>query len=133
MIIGDAKSKTLAPSLVIAGGVAVAGLTLPLDPSLQYTLIAAMVWAIAAIGLDVLVGYSGQVSFGQAAFVAIGAYATSALRIHLGLPTPLAVLLGVGITGIVALALGSVVVIPHLRHRGGDLVLRVRDDHRAHG
>ncbi|MBO9577599.1 MAG: ATP-binding cassette domain-containing protein [Microbacteriaceae bacterium] len=110
MIIGDAKNRTLVPSLVIAGGVTVAGLALPLDTSLEYTLTAAIVWAIAAIGLDVLVGFTGQVSFGQAAFVAIGAYATSALRIHLGLPTPIAVILGVGATGAIALLLGSVVV-----------------------
>jgi len=110
MIIGDAKNRTLVPSLVIAGGVTVAGLALPLDTTLEYTLIAAVAWAIAAIGLDVLVGFTGQVSFGQAAFVAIGAYATSALRIHAGFPTPLAVVVGVGITGVIALLLGSIVV-----------------------
>ncbi|GGL94751.1 branched-chain amino acid ABC transporter ATP-binding protein/permease [Nakamurella endophytica] len=110
MIIGDAKNRTLVPSVAIAGVVTVAGLALPLDPALQYTLIGALAWAIAAIGLDVLVGFTGQVSFGQAAFVAIGAYATSAFRLSMGLPLVLAVVLGVGVTGVIALALGSVVV-----------------------
>jgi ABC-type branched-subunit amino acid transport system ATPase component/ABC-type branched-subunit amino acid transport system permease subunit len=110
MIIGDAKSRTKVPSLVIVCAVGVAGVTLPIDDSLKYTLIAAMGWAVAAVGLDLLVGYSGQPSFGQAAFVAVGAYLVTALRIHFELPLLFAVVAGVGATGLLALALGSVMV-----------------------
>jgi branched-chain amino acid transport system permease protein len=110
MIAGDAKSHTLVPSLVIAGTVTAAGLVLPIDSSLEYTLIIALSWAVAAVGLDVLVGFTGQVSFGQAAFVGLGAYATSTLRLQLHLPTPLAVILGVGIAALISFALGSVVL-----------------------
>lgn len=110
MIAGDAKSNTLVPSLVIAGGLTIGGLALPLDTSLQYTLVASIAWAIAAVGLDLLVGYAGQVSFGQAAFVAIGAYSVTALRVHLDFPLLLAILVGLGITIGIALLLGSIVL-----------------------
>jgi branched-chain amino acid transport system permease protein len=110
MIIGDAKNNTLVPSVVIAGTVTVVGIAAPLDPTFEYVLVAAVAWAVAAIGLDVLVGYSGQVSFGQAAFVAIGAYTTSAFRIYLGMPTILAAILGVACTALIAFLLGSIIV-----------------------
>ena len=110
MIAGDAKSKTVAASLVIAGGLTVAGSALPLDTSLQYTLVTATAWAVAAVGLDLLVGYAGQVSFGQAAFVAMGAYSVTALRVHLDLPLIAAVILGLAIVGGIATLLGSIVL-----------------------
>src|SRR5690606_21256974 len=110
MIIGDAKSRTKVPSLVIVVAVGAVGMVLPLDDSLRYTLIAAMGWAVAAIGLDLLVGYSGQPSFGQAAFVAVGAYFVTALRVHYEMPLLPAVLIGVGATGLLALALGIIMV-----------------------
>lgn len=110
MIAGDAKSNTLKPSLVIAGALTVGGLVLPLDNSLQYTLVASIAWAVAAVGLDLLVGYAGQVSFGQAAFVALGAYAVTALRVNLHFPLLLAVVVGIGLVAGVAIVLGSIVL-----------------------
>ncbi len=110
MIIGDAKSRTKVPSLLIVLAVGVIGLVLPLDDSLKYTLIAAMGWAVAAVGLDLLVGYSGQASFGQAAFVAVGAYLVTALRIQFEMNLLLAVVLGVGATAALSLVLGSIMV-----------------------
>lgn len=41
-----------------------------------------MIFAIAALGLDLLVGYGGLVSFGHAAFVGLGAYAAGMLAAH---------------------------------------------------
>ena len=35
-----------------------------------------LVWAIAALGLNILVGYTGQLSLGTGGFMAVGAYAT---------------------------------------------------------
>ncbi|CAN5141307.1 ATP-binding cassette domain-containing protein [soil metagenome] len=110
MIAGDAKSHTLKPSLIIAGGITVGGLVLPLDTSLQYTLVASLAWAVAAVGLDLLVGYAGQVSFGQAAFVALGAYSVTALRVNLGFPLIPAIILGIIIVAGIALFLGSIVL-----------------------
>jgi branched-chain amino acid transport system permease protein len=41
-----------------------------------------MILAIAALALDLLVGYGGLISFGHAAFVGIGAYAVGILSVH---------------------------------------------------
>ena len=51
----------------------------------------ALVWlfAIGIVGQNLLIGYAGQISFGQAGFLAIGAYAFGHLRIA-GLPFALA-------------------------------------------
>ena len=42
--------------------------------------------AIVAIGLNILMGYTGQISLGHAGFFAIGAYACVLLMIHTGVP-----------------------------------------------
>ena len=41
-----------------------------------------MIFAIAAISLDLLVGYGGLISFGHAAFIGLGAYAVGILSAH---------------------------------------------------
>jgi branched-chain amino acid transport system permease protein len=41
-----------------------------------------MVFAIAALGLDLILGFGGMVSFGQAVFMGLGAYATGILAFH---------------------------------------------------
>src|SRR5262245_6172591 len=54
-----------------------------------------MIFAIAAVSLDLLVGFSGLISFGHAAFVGLGAYAVGILAAHgigdafIALPTAL--------------------------------------------
>lgn len=45
-------------------------------------LIRVMIFAIAALGLDLIIGFGGLVSFGHAAFVGIGAYAVGILAAH---------------------------------------------------
>ncbi|PYO02593.1 MAG: branched-chain amino acid ABC transporter permease [Candidatus Rokuibacteriota bacterium] len=74
-----------------------------------------LVNAIVAIGLNLLSGYTHQLSFGHAGFLAIGAYTTALLGLHAGgLPAPLA-LLGAGVvTATVGVALG----LPCLRLEG---------------
>src|SRR5262252_6615726 len=41
-----------------------------------------MIFAIAAIGLDLVLGYGGLISFGHAAFIGIGAYVVGILAAH---------------------------------------------------
>ena len=110
MIVGDAKSRTTGFSLGVVGVVAAVGAVAPLDSSLRFALVAAMGWAVAAIGLDLLVGYTGQVSFGQAAFAGVGAYLAVGIRVHLHLQWWPSVLLAVVATGLLAALLGSVMV-----------------------
>ena len=64
-----------------------------------------LVYAIAGIGLMVLTGHTGQVSFGHAAFLGIGAYCHSVLLSH-GVPFSVSVLLTMTLTGLIGMALG---------------------------
>jgi branched-chain amino acid transport system permease protein len=74
--------------------------------------------SIAAMGLQVLLGYSGQLSIGQAAFYGIGAYTSALLTARLGVPFPLA-LIGAG----VAAAIASLLMVPITRLTGAYLAV----------
>lgn len=74
--------------------------------------------AIAAMGLQVLLGYSGQLSIGQAAFYGIGAYTSALLTARLGVPFPLA-LIGAG----AAAAIASLLMVPITRLTGAYLAV----------
>jgi branched-chain amino acid transport system permease protein len=79
----------------------------------------AMALAIAVLGLNLLVGYSGQISLGHGAFFALGAY-TSAIAISdLGVPY----LLTLPIAGAVCALAGFLLGLPALRLRGLYLAL----------
>jgi branched-chain amino acid transport system permease protein len=65
------------------------------------------IYAIAALGLVLLTGVGGLTSFGQAAFIGIGAYATAWYTAVQGGSPWLGLLLGLALTGIVALVLGT--------------------------
>ena len=65
-------------------------------------------------GLNILTGYTGLVSLGQAAFMGLGAYTVAVLEIRAGTPA----LLNIAAGGFVAMAGGVVVGIPSLRVKG---------------
>ena len=71
------------------------------------------IYAIAGLGLMILVGYTGLVSLGHAAFLAIGAY-THAYLINQGLPLPVGVISAVVFSAVI----GGLVGIPALRMTG---------------
>jgi len=70
--------------------------------------------AIGAIGLNILVGFTGQISLGQGGFLAVGAYTSGVLAVSLGLPFPLALLAAVVVTA----GIGTVFGLPALRLKG---------------
>ena len=72
-----------------------------------------MIYAIAGIGLMLLVGYTGLVSLGHAAFLAIGAY-THAILITRGVPFPVSLLIASLFSGLV----GAIVGLPAMRMTG---------------
>ena len=79
----------------------------------------AMALAVAVLGLNLLVGYSGQISLGHGAFFALGAY-TSAIAIDdLGVPY----LLTLPLAGAVCAVAGFLLGLPALRLRGLYLAL----------
>ena len=63
------------------------------------------IMCVASLGLMILVGYTGQVSLGHSAFLAIGAYAHSWMLAQ-GVPLGLSMLLAAGFTGAVGLVIG---------------------------
>ena len=69
---------------------------------------------IAALGLHLITGITGQFSFGHAAFVSIGAYASALVTIHLHLPFFLSLLAG----GLAAAFCGVLLGFPSLRLTG---------------
>jgi len=73
-----------------------------------------LVFAIFALGYDIAFGYTGLLSFGHAAFFGLGAYGTGLSLIHLLIPAPLAILIGVIISSLMAFPIGYL----SIRRRG---------------
>jgi len=73
-----------------------------------------LIYSVAAIGLNLLTGYCGQLSIGHAAFMAVGAYASYNFAVRLDLP----VLLNFVLSGLVAAGVGLVFGLPSLRIKG---------------
>src|SRR6058998_2453361 len=69
---------------------------------------------IGAIGLNILVGFTGQISIGHAAFLSVGAYSTAILEVKAGVPFWLAIPLAAGLTSGFGLLFG----VPSLRLKG---------------
>jgi branched-chain amino acid transport system permease protein len=92
-------------------------LVLPLFfPSSFYYRIGALVFifALAVVGLNLLMGFAGQVSLGHAGFLGIGAYAVAIGPTHLNIPSWLCLLAGAALSGLVAYVVGR----PILRLKG---------------
>ena len=73
-----------------------------------------LIAVVGALGLNILVGYSGQISIGTGAFMSVGAYTAANLITHLHAPFWIAVPAG----GLMAAAVGAIVGIPSLRIKG---------------
>jgi branched-chain amino acid transport system permease protein len=65
-----------------------------------------VVWALFAIAVDLLLGFTGLLSFGHAAFWGTAAYATGLVAVHSGAPFPVAVLAGALTAGLLAVPIG---------------------------
>lgn len=104
--------------IVMAALVVAAFLVVPFVASeywLQAVLTPVLVFALAALGLNILTGYAGQLSLGTGAFMAVGAYATYNFLLRLdGLPFLVGLVLG----GLSAAAVGVVFGLPSLRIKG---------------
>ena len=75
---------------------------------------AVLLFATACLGLTLQFGFSGVANFAGAAFFGIGSYATAVLATHTALPHLLVVVL----SGLIAAAIGSMLILPVLRTRG---------------
>src|SRR6266487_6929807 len=73
-----------------------------------------LIAVVGALGLNILVGYTGQISIGHGAFMSVGAYTAANLAVKAYLPFPVNLLAG----GLMAALVGAVVGIPSLRIKG---------------
>ena len=103
--------------LALAGAVVL--LPLLQSPFTETVMALAGLYVIVAIGLNLLVGYAGKISFGHHAFMAMGAYASGLLTVNFGWSPLAAMLAGVIGTGLLAFAIGAAI----LRLRGHYLAM----------
>ena len=107
------------PLAAIAVIVAVAIPLVITDNGIMSGLVIAAILFMTLMGLDVLMGYAGQVSLGQAGFLAIGGYTSGYLAINTEIEPVLSILAGIGVSLACALVLSMVT----LRLRGLYLAL----------
>ncbi|HSV84252.1 MAG TPA: branched-chain amino acid ABC transporter permease [Ramlibacter sp.] len=102
----------------IAAALLVAFLVVPAlasDYAFRAILIPFVIMALAALGVNILVGYCGQISLGSGAFMAVGAYGAYNFIARIpGIPLVVALLLG----GVCAMAFGILFGLPSLRVKG---------------
>ncbi|WP_353508610.1 branched-chain amino acid ABC transporter permease [Intrasporangium sp.] len=73
-----------------------------------------LIAVIGAVGLNILVGFTGQISLGQGGFLAVGAYTSAILSERAGLPAPISITIAVLLTA----AVGAFFGLPALRLKG---------------
>src|SRR5258705_5831103 len=104
--------------IVVALFIAVAFIVVPFGATpyvLTAILIPFLILSLAALGLNILTGYAGQLSLGTAAFMAVGAFASYNFMLRVpGMPILLAFVGG----GVVAALVGMLFGLPSLRIRG---------------
>src|SRR5437868_3207759 len=84
---------------------------LPLLPTPEFWITLANyigLYAIVALGLVLLTGVGGLTSFGQAAFVGLGAYSTAYLSTQFGLSPWIGLMVGIAITAAAAFCIGAI-------------------------
>lgn len=96
--------RALTFGVVIVGVLAALPL-MPLPGGVLSTLVIALILFIAVLGLDVLMGYAGQVSLGQAGFMAVGGYTAAILSTTYEWPPLLGTLAGLALSVLCALGL----------------------------
>ncbi|MEI6734139.1 MAG: branched-chain amino acid ABC transporter ATP-binding protein/permease [Comamonadaceae bacterium] len=112
------KSKSY---LLMALGLAALGLFPVLVPNPYYVHLVEtiLIYAILLFGLDIVVGYTGQVSLGHAGLFGVGSYTAGVLFFKLGLPFILVIPAAIGVTAV----FGAVLALPALRVTGPYLAM----------
>jgi branched-chain amino acid transport system permease protein len=113
---GVFKTSYAADARWTVAGLAFLFVVLPLSLSEYYLSILNLILiaVVGALGLNILVGYTGQISVGHGALMSVGAYTAANLITRLQAPFWLAVPAG----GVMAAAIGAVIGVPSLRIKG---------------
>jgi len=105
---------------IAAAALTVYALPLVLDDAFFILVMQSLAYLyIAAIGIDILVGWSGQISLGHAGLYAVGAYTSALLSTRAGWPFWACAMSGVVLSG----AAGALLALPSLRARGPYLAM----------
>jgi len=105
--------------LAVIGGVVVLGVPTVTNQFVTFEFAKVAIFAIALMGLNLLTGYSGQISLGNGAFMAVGGYTTAILVQRTGIPYWTTI----PVAALVAGGFGFVIGIPALRLTGVYLAL----------
>jgi branched-chain amino acid transport system permease protein len=95
------------PALLAAGLLVALALPWVIYPPVAMDMIC---WALFAVAVDLLLGFTGLLSFGHAAFWGTSAYAAGLIALHAGLPFPVAVLGGALAAAVLAVPIGWLAV-----------------------
>jgi len=108
---GSLSFKQLSPLLALLLG----GVVLPMFANEYYLYLGnvLMMYAVLAIGLDILMGWAGQFAFAHTAFFGLGCYTTALLNIKFGVPF----VIGMPLAALLAGVVGVLVAIPATRMR----------------
>lgn len=96
-----------------------AALPLFADPFRVTQITQILIIALAVMGLNLLTGFTGQISVGHSVFFGFGAYAVGLISAQLGLPPLVSILLGTVVAGVAGAAIG----IPSIRIKGTSLTI----------
>ena len=108
-----AQDRIFIALLLVVACVVVPGMAS--DYMFRAILIPFLIMALAALGVNILVGYCGQISLGSGAFMAVGAYGAFNFFVRVpGMPLVVALILG----GLCATAFGILFGLPSLRVKG---------------
>jgi len=94
-------------------------LILPLTVSSGTLATEVLIFALAALGCNLLLGYTGLMSFGQGIFLGVGSYATGLSLLHLQVPLLVSLLIAMVVGALAALLVGSF----SIRQRGTYFVM----------
>ena len=92
--------------VLIAATTVVAPLLLPMTAYYLNLLMQASTYAVAVMGLTIVLGYTGQINLAQAPFFGLGAYSVALGTVSFGLPFWLALFAGIAVASIAGVVLG---------------------------
>lgn len=109
---GPDRARWWRRALAIGGAVAAGLLPLAVDEYTVHVLTLILIYAIAALGLQLVIGFGGSIVVGHAAFLGIGAYASALLSTKLGLPFPVALAGAAAVAAAIAFVFAPILRLP---------------------